>query len=148
MNELWNARVRLVAIAVAGTIGLVAGCTSMQAESTGQQIRLDGSQEVPPVTTAAYGTGVVNVMSDRTVTVTVSVVDMMPTAAHIHEAARGANGPVIVPLNKISERSFVAPDNARLTEAQYASYKAGNLYVNVHSAKNPGGEVRAQLAGR
>lgn len=148
MNQLWNARVRLVAIAVAGTIGLVAGCASMQAESTGQQIRLDGSQEVPPVTTSAYGTGVVNVMSDRTVTVTVSVVDMMPTAAHIHDAAKGANGPVIVPLNKISERSFVAPDNAKLTEAQYASYKAGNLYVNVHSAKNPGGEVRAQLVGR
>ena len=33
----------------------------------------------------------------------------------------------------------------KLNEAQMASYKAGDLYVNVHSAKNPGGEIRAQL---
>jgi hypothetical protein len=42
---------------------------------------------------------------------------------------------------------FDAPAGAKLTDAQYAAYKAGNLYVNVHSAKNPGGEIRAQLKG-
>ena len=47
-----------------------------------------------------------------------------------------------------STTAFVAPDGAKLTEAQYAAYKAGNLYVNVHSAKFPNGEVRAQIAGR
>ena len=104
--------------------------------------------EVPPVQTEAYGTGVINIADDRSVTVTLSVIDMLPTAAHIHEGAAGTNGPVIVPLNKISERAFVAPDGARLTEAQYAAYKAGNLYVNVHSTKYPNGEVRAQIAGR
>ena len=46
-----------------------------------------------------------------------------------------------------SNRS-VTPPNATLTEAQYNAYKAGNLYVNVHSAKYPNGEVRAQLLGR
>jgi len=60
----------------------------------------------------------------------------------------GANGPVILPFTKISDNVFVAPESARLTDAQYASYKAGNLYVNVHSAKNPGGEIRAQIVGR
>ena len=90
----------------------------------------------------------VNIAADRSVTVTLSVLDMAPTAAHIHEGAPGANGPVIVPLNKISEQAFVAPPNAQLTEAQYNAYKAGNLYINVHSAKFPGGEVRAQIAGR
>jgi hypothetical protein len=145
--------VRIASLAaLAGALGFAAGCTSVESsvkyESTGQQIRLDGSKEVPPVATSAYGTGTVNIAPDRSVAVTLSVVDMTATAAHIHEGAAGTNGPVIVPLTKISDNAFVAADGARLTEAQYASYKAGNLYVNVHSAKFPGGEVRAQIAGR
>jgi hypothetical protein len=139
-------RTCLGAIAAAA-IG-VAGCASIKYEETGQQLRLYGSSEVPPATTEAYGTATVNIAADRSVTVTLSVLNMTPTAAHIHEAAAGANGPVIVPLNKISEQAFVAPSGARLTETQYAAYKAGNTYLNVHSAKFPGGEVRAQIAGR
>jgi hypothetical protein len=134
--------------AIAAALAALAGCAGIEYQATAQQVRLWGSSEVPPVSTSAYGTGVVNIAPDRSVTVTVSVIDMVPTAAHIHEGAAGANGPVIVPLNKISERAFVAPDGAKLTEAQYAAYKAGNLYVNVHSAKFPNGEVRAQIAGR
>ncbi len=127
---------------------LVTACASLKDEASGQQLRLDGSREVPPVATSAYGTATVNVTPERYVTVTLSVLDMTPTAAHIHEGAAGANGPVIVPLVKISGNAFVAADGARMTEAQYAAYKAGNTYLNVHSAKNPGGEIRAQLAGR
>ena len=149
MNTL--ARIASLA-ALAGGLGLVASCSTLEGsakyEATGQQVRLDGSKEVQPVATSAYGTGTVNIAADRSVAVTLSVVDMTPTAAHIHEGAAGTNGPVIVPLRKISENAFVAADGARLTEAQYASYKAGNLYVNVHSARFPGGEVRAQIAGR
>jgi len=138
--------VRIAAFAVAAA--LLAGCASVKSEMTGQQLRLDGSQEVPPVATTAYGTAVVDVTPDRYVSVTLSVLNMTPTAAHIHEGAKGANGPVIVPLTKISDNAFVAADGARMTEAQYAAYKAGNTYLNVHSAKNPGGEIRAQIAGR
>ena len=141
---------RMVArgIAAASAIALFAGCAGMEYQASGQQVRLWGSNEVPPAQTQAYGTGVINIAPDRSVTVTLSVIDMIPTAAHIHEGAAGANGPVIVPLDKISERSFVARDGARLTEEQYAAYKAGNLYVNVHSARYPNGEVRSQIAGR
>lgn len=138
----------LARIASLAVFAALAGCASMQAEETGQLLRLDGRAEVPPVDTPAYGTATVNVMADRAVVVTLSVVDMTPTAAHIHEGAAGTNGPVLVPLRKISDNAFVAAEGARLTEAQYAAYKAGNTYLNVHSAKHPGGEVRAQIAGR
>jgi len=141
-------RIRTTGFALVAALGLLGGCASIDYAATGQQVRLWGSSEVPPVSTQAYGTGVVNIDAQRAVTVTLSVIDMVPTAAHIHEGAPGANGPVILPLNRISERAFVAPDGAKLTEAQYAAYKAGNLYVNVHSAKFPNGEVRAQIAGR
>lgn len=141
-------RLAAVVATVVATAALVAACASVKSEMSGQQLRLDGSQEVPPVTTSAYGTATVDVTPDRFVTVTLSVLDMTPTAAHIHEGAKGANGPVIVPLTKISDNAFVAADGARMTEAQYAAYKAGNTYLNVHSAKHPGGEIRAQLAGR
>ena len=139
---------RLARIASLAVFAALAGGASMQEEETGQLLRLYGTAEVPPVDTPAYGTATVNVMANRDVVVTLSVVNMTPTAAHIHEGAAGANGPVIVPLRKISDNAFVAADGARLTEAQYAAYKAGNTYLNVHSAKFPGGEVRAQIAGR
>ena len=146
MSTIWSRRSVVVALSLATALGALAGCASMS-PSTNQQVRLSGSNEVPANTSSASGTGDVNIMADRSVKVNVSVVGMTPTAAHIHEGAAGANGPVIVPLTKVGDLGFVSADGAKLTEAQYASYKAGNLYVNVHSAKNPGGEIRAQLKG-
>jgi len=70
---------------------------------------------------------------------------MSSTVAHIHDAAVGQSGPAIITLSKITEDGFVVPADAKLTDAQYASYLAGNLYVNVHSAQYPNGEIRAQL---
>jgi len=72
---------------------------------------------------------------------------MNATAAHIHEGAAGANGPVIVPFVKQGDNTFVAAPGAKMTEAQYDAYKAGRTYVNVHSAAHASGEIRAQLKG-
>jgi len=137
----------IAALALAGAVGMLAGCQSMETMQGSQQVALSGSNEVPPVTTTANGTGTVTIGADRSVKAMITVSGMTATAAHIHEAAAGANGPVIVPFTKTGDNAFAAPDGAKLTESQYASFKAGNLYVNVHSAKNPGGEVRAQLKG-
>lgn len=141
--------IRHATLALVATLALcLAGCAGMAYEAAGQQVRLAGSNEVPPNATQAYGTGTVTIAPDRTVAITITVIGMVPTAAHVHEGAAGSNGPVIVPLKRIAEGAFVAPDNAMLTQAQYAAYKAGNLYLNVHSAAYPGGEVRAQIVGR
>lgn len=151
MSMQMRRRTLVGAIAVAGAMG-IAGCSQMKqmmgAESPGtQNITLSGGNEVPPVTTPASGTGTVTVHADRHVHARVTVTGMTATAAHIHEGAAGANGPVIVPFTKSADNTFVASPGARMTEAQYAAYKAGKTYVNVHSARNPPGEVRAQLRG-
>ena len=135
----------IAAIALAGAVSL-AGCQTMMTGG-GEQVSLSGANEVPPVATSASGSGTVTIRDDRSVSVKITVSGMTPTAAHIHEAAAGSNGPVIVPFAKVGDNTFEAPADAKLTEAQYAAYKAGKLYVNVHSAKNPGGEIRAQLKG-
>ena len=110
-----------------------------------KNVALTGANEVPPVTTTATGTGTVMVHADHTVMAKITVSGMTATAAHIHTGAAGTNGPVIVPLNKTSDNVFEAAPGAKLTDAQHEAYKAGNLYLNVHTAANPGGEVRAQL---
>ena len=147
MSKLLQRRSWIAAVALAGVAGLLASCQSMAPMMAGEKVMLSGNSEVPPVAGTAAGSGTVTIKDDRSVSAQITVTGMTATAAHIHEAAAGTNGPVIVPFTKTGDNAFAAPDGAKLTEAQYASYKAGKLYVNVHSAKNPGGEVRAQLKG-
>jgi hypothetical protein len=149
MNEsMLRRRALFVAIAVAGALGIVVASAPMsQPMMSAQQIVLSGSNEVPPVTTSASGTGTVTINPDHTVSANITVKGMTATASHIHEGAAGANGPVIVPFTKTGDNTFAAPAGAKLTDSQYASYKAGNLYVNAHSAEHPAGEIRAQLKG-
>jgi len=111
-------------------------------------LALTGGAEVPPVNTSASGTANITIMPDRMVSGTVKVSGFVPTMAHIHEAAAGKNGPPIITLSKTADDSFAVPADARLNEAQFKSYEAGNLYINVHSASNPGGEIRGQLPGK
>jgi hypothetical protein len=108
------------------------------------RITLAGDREVPPVKTAGYGTGTLSIGSDGSISGSVTTTDVSGTAAHIHEAAAGANGPVIIPLAK-DGNTYTVPAGAKLTELQLASLRAGNLYINVHTAANPGGEIRGQL---
>lgn len=126
---------------------IAAGCAAMGGSSGGQRVMLTGQNEVPPVTTSAAGSATLTVGSDCSVKGGITVTGMSATAAHIHQAKAGANGPVIVPFNKSGENAFATPDGAKMNEAQCAAYKAGDTYVNVHSDKHKGGEVRGQIKG-
>lgn len=108
------------------------------------KVTLSGANEVPPVMTSASGGGMITVGDDGSVSGSVTTTGVAGTAAHIHRAPAGKNGPVIVPLTKEGD-TYKVPAGAKFTEAQMASFKAGNLYINVHSAANPGGEIRGQL---
>ena len=125
---------------------VVVGCSTTNSSSQeGMKVTLSGNQEVPPVKTSATGNATVTIKPDKSVSGTISTTGLDATAAHIHEGEAGKNGPVIVPFTKAADGTWSTAPGAKLTDSQYASYLAGNLYVNVHTAANKGGEIRAQL---
>ena len=128
----------------AWSFAVVLGCTSAAAFAGKMDVKLSGDQEVPAVKSSGAGSGSVTINDDGTVSGSVTATGFTPTAAHIHQGAAGKNGPVIVPFTKEGDK-FSAPAGAKLTPDQLKAYKAGELYVNVHSAAHPGGEGRAQL---
>ena len=143
-------RVMAGAWAIAAAIAL-AGCADMQSKmpdwmpgSGAVSVKLTGAEEVPPVKTSATGSGSFRLAEDGTITGSVTTKDVAGTAAHIHFGAKGKNGPVIVPLAKNGD-TYSVPAGRKLTEAQVKAFKQGELYVNVHSARHKGGEVRAQI---
>jgi CHRD domain len=111
----------------------------------GADLSLSGANEVPPVSTSATGRGVITVADDGSVSGSVKTTGLAGTVAHIHLAAAGKNGPVIVALTKGADGEWAVPAGAKLSAEQMMSYKSGELYVNVHSDANKGGEIRAQL---
>jgi CHRD domain len=108
-------------------------------------VTLSGDQENPAVTTSAKGSGTVTIGDDMSVKGGVTTSGITATAAHIHMAAAGKNGPVIVPMVKNGDNGWSFAPGAKLSDDQMKAFKAGELYVNVHSAANPGGEIRGQL---
>lgn len=126
-------------------IGLGFGILSLAVSAQSMKVTLSGAQEVPPVMTSASGVGAIMVAPDGAVSGTITTTGVEGTMAHIHEAPMGQNGPVIVPFTKTADNIWSAPAGAKLTDAQLQSLKNGNLYLNVHSATNKPGEIRAQL---
>ena len=145
MNALQQFKRQSLWIMLSMAAVLVVGCADMKMGGGGK-VTLSGSEEVPAVTTSASGSGTITINADKTVSGSVTTTGIAAVAAHIHEAPAGKNGPVIVPLAKSADgNTWSVAAGARLTDAQYDSYKAGNLYVNVHSAAHKGGELRGQL---
>jgi CHRD domain len=64
-------------------------------------------------------------------------------AAHIHQGRRGVSGAVLIPL--CGPCTSPVTGTTPVTTAEIAGMKLGRTYVNVHTAKNPGGEIRGQI---
>ncbi|WP_426419331.1 CHRD domain-containing protein [Bradyrhizobium genosp. A] len=108
---------------------------------------LDGKSEVPATTSS--GTGMADINYDAatkklTWKLTYSGLSGPATAAHFHGPAEaGKNADVMVPIPGAANSP--AEGSATLTDAQASDLLAGKLYVNIHTAANPGGEIRGQV---
>ncbi|HZL30859.1 MAG TPA: CHRD domain-containing protein [Pseudolabrys sp.] len=133
------------ALACTAAIAFAAG-PAMAATMT-FKASLNGKSEVPPNTTAGTGSVTATYDSDSKKLSwkgSYSGLTGPATAAHFHgPAPAGKNAAVLVPISP-NGPSFEG--SATLTDAQAKALADGDLYVNVHTAANKGGEIRGQLA--
>ena len=115
------------------------------AHSAELKVTLSGAEETPPVMTKATGVATITIGADMSVSGTIKTTGIDGTMAHVHVGAVGESGPAIITLTKDATGAWVIPAGSKLTDDQYAKFKAGLLYVNVHSADHKPGEIRAQL---
>lgn len=125
---------------------------------------LTGAEEVPPVTTIATGTSRLGFDPTLTALRVQTIVSMINrvTAAHIHLGRPGENGPVIAFLygpappmdfgrnallsdRVITAANLTGPMTGRSIADLAREIMAGNTYVNVHTVRNPNGEIRGQI---
>ncbi|WP_440641543.1 CHRD domain-containing protein [Bradyrhizobium sp. PUT101] len=108
---------------------------------------LDGKAEVPATTSSGTGTADLNydaASKKLSWTVTYSGLSGPATAAHFHGPAEtGKNAGVAVAIPNAS--SSPVKGEATLTDAQAADLLGGKYYINIHTAANPGGEIRGQV---
>ena len=135
--------------------GLVAATACKRTEPTpdpGLSIigNLDGTQQVPMVTTAARGT--ITGTFDKTSNIfkySVTYSGLTPLGAHFHTGAPGASGPIAIelPKNNAAKDGYVSPIEGAfiLSPANATALTSNNFYVNLHTAAYTGGEIRANI---
>ena len=132
-------------LALAAAALILAGAA--HAEVVKYHADMNGASEVPAKQT--QGTGFADASLDTSTrklewTANWQNLTGPATAAHFHgPAAPGANAGVEVPWGSSPTSPFHG--NATLTQQQMQELQAGKWYANVHTAKNPGGEIRGQL---
>ena len=131
----------------------LAGCGQMRPSQKMQifEANLSATQEVPTNTSTATGAAEVqfnentNMLSWK---VTYTGLTGPATAGHIHgPAPAGQNAGVLIPFAGNMNAQPVMGEMT-VTPAQYADMAAGLYYVNIHTARFPGGEIRGQLRRR
>jgi hypothetical protein len=103
---------------------------------------LSGDQEAPPTETTGTGTASVVLSASKDSIKYHLQTSLTPTNAHIHTAIGGVSGPVTIPFSPIGQ---VINGEATITPTQATDLAEGRMYVNVHTAFYPNGEIRGQL---
>src|SRR6266516_553895 len=132
----------LVTLALGAAIAFAGPALAEKMKAT-----IDGKAQVPPNTSAAKGTADIDydaATKKLSWKLTYSGLTGPATAAHFHGPAEaGKNAGVKVPIANAT--SSPAEGSATLTDEQAADLTAGKYYINVHTAANPGGEIRGQV---
>ena len=108
---------------------------------------MGGVNEVPEVATDARGLGIFQLNQAKTsvhIRILFQGLTSAVTGAHIHKAAAGSNGPVIVDLVPMLNGNTIEGDWE--PGADLDALLAGELYVNVHTMNHSGGEIRGQIS--
>jgi hypothetical protein len=107
---------------------------------------MKGGNEVPPNTSPGSGTADATFDTDTkllTWTVTYSNLTGPVMGAHFHGPVEaGKNAGIVLPFKTVESP---IQGSATLTDNQAADLLAGKWYANVHTAANPGGELRGQM---
>ena len=117
----------------------------------GYTVMLDGSQEVPPNTSTAKGSGIVSVDRGQSNAHVMFVVNPdMVQGAHFHLGEPGMNGPVIFDMTSLLVNNGVftywkSTDATPFTTARSIQFRNDSLYLNVHTQDYPNGEIRGQV---
>lgn len=137
-------RIGIGGLALAMALSSTSG---VRAEMLSYEVALKSASEVPPNTSGGSGTADVTYDTQTKQLkwkVSYSGLSGPATAAHFHGPAEpGKNAGVMIPIQNIA--TSPAEGSATLTDAQAADLMGGRLYVNVHTAANPGGEIRGQV---
>ena len=137
---------------VVSTALLMGGCAMVKPGSNMVPFttQMRSANEVPPV--ASSGTGQVDAVLNKDTNLfrwklSYSGLGGPATAGHFHgPAAVGANAGVVLPFT--GQMGSPMEGSATLTASQAADLMAGKWYANIHTAANPGGEIRGQLMPR
>ena len=143
-------------VAILALAGLPATVSAVDPTQPAYGGPLTGAQEAPPVVTSATGQGTAVISADgSTITylVTYSGLSGTVAAAHIHTGAVGIAGGVILPLTAgpspmtgtLTAANFAASGSVTTFAQAVAAIRAGTTYFNLHTAANPGGELRGQI---
>lgn len=126
-------------------------------------IKLTGTEEVPPVQTNSIGVAQISAFSagENSLSYSINIANISGvTSGHTHLGKKGENGPIVLtffkydtPRNNVSETGPITADmlegpmkGKQLSDLALAGVN-GSLYINIHTEKNPDGEIRGQVAG-
>lgn len=111
---------------------------------------LTGGQQVPAVVTSAKGVATFtlnSMLNEITYSIVSDGLSGAITSAHIHAGAIGTAGGVLVDLSSgiNGNRIMGTITGATVTNDLINAMLKGETYINVHTAANPGGEIRGQI---